>query len=34
MATVTSKWASPAPLISGTFSPGEWTGAGALPMPG
>ncbi len=34
MATVTSKWASTAPAISGTFSPGEWTGAGALPMPG
>ncbi len=34
MATVTSKWASTAPSISGTFSSGEWAGAGILPMPG
>lgn len=34
MAIVESKWASTAPSISGTFSPGEWTGAGVLPMPG
>lgn len=34
MATVNSKWASTAPSISGTFTPGEWTGAGVLPMPG
>lgn len=34
MATVTSTWASTVPFTSGTFSPGEWTGAGTLPMPG
>jgi len=34
MATVTSTWASAAPSISGSFTPGEWAGAGSLPMPG
>ncbi|HJW38091.1 MAG TPA: hypothetical protein VJ420_05710 [Candidatus Udaeobacter sp.] len=34
MATVTSKWAVTAPALTGTFSPGEWTVSGVLPMPG
>jgi hypothetical protein len=34
MANVVSSWASAAPSVSGTFSPGEWVGAGVLPMPG
>lgn len=34
MATVTSKWATAAPALTGTFSPGEWTVSGVLPMPG
>lgn len=33
MATVTSKWATIPPLISGTFSPGEWANAGVMTMP-
>lgn len=33
MATVKSKWATAAAL-TGTFSPGEWTVSGVLPMPG
>jgi hypothetical protein len=34
MAAVRSRWAAVAPALSGTFSPGEWSDAGVLPMPG
>ena len=34
MATVISRWANTPPALSGSFTPGEWTGAGVLPMPG
>jgi len=34
MATVVSRWAATSPSISGSFSPGEWSNAGVLPMPG
>jgi hypothetical protein len=34
MASVHSVWASTVPSISGTFTPGEWTSAGTMPMPG
>src|SRR5712675_269920 len=34
MASVHSVWASTVPSISGTFTAGEWTSAGTLPMPG
>jgi len=34
MATVISHWTTTPPLLSGTFTPGEWTNAGVLPMPG
>ncbi len=33
MAIVRSGWAASAPLVSGSFSPGEWAGAGTLPSP-
>src|SRR5262249_52469722 len=33
MAAVRSGWASAPVAVSGTFSPGEWTDAGVLPMP-
>ncbi|MFN7898160.1 MAG: hypothetical protein ACK5N0_00650 [Synechococcaceae cyanobacterium] len=34
MAVVFSRWASVTPAINGSFAPGEWSGAGILPMPG
>lgn len=34
MASVASRWAGSAPMVSGTFAPGEWNGAGTLAMPG
>ena len=34
MASVHSVWASTIPSISGTFTAGEWSSAGTLPMPG
>jgi hypothetical protein len=34
MASVHSVWANTVPSISGTFTAGEWTSAGTLPMPG
>jgi hypothetical protein len=34
MANVKSTWASTPITLSGTFAPEEWTGAGAMPMPG
>jgi hypothetical protein len=34
MAAVVSRWTTTPPLLSGTFTPGEWTHAGVLPMPG
>lgn len=33
MVTVRSGWAASPPMITGTFSPGEWTGAGIMPIP-
>lgn len=33
MAIVRSGWAASPPLVSGTFSPGEWAGAGTLRIP-
>ncbi|MEB3361731.1 MAG: hypothetical protein VKI42_06355 [Synechococcaceae cyanobacterium] len=34
MTSVVSRWAATPPAISGTFSPGEWSNAGVMPMPG
>ena len=33
MAVVRSGWASSPIFVTGTFNPGEWTGAGTLPIP-
>ncbi len=34
MSSVISRWATTPPVLSGTFTPGEWSNAGVLPMPG